>query len=93
MRPCYSHTYLVSCDVYFVPPTFFICCLYYAGQRGLKGERGPSPIGLQGFIGQKGHKGRAGLPGLSMFVDKRNSPLIMGFMALQALRGDLEIQA
>lgn len=57
--------------VYFIPPICFAYWVYIAGQRGVKGEYGPSPIGLPGGIGQKGQKGREGLPGLSMFVDKK----------------------
>lgn len=38
------------------------------GQLGIKGVRGPSPLGLPGFTGHKGDKGAAGLPGMCMYL-------------------------
>lgn len=78
---------------YFIPPIYFAHWVYIAGQRGVKGEYGPSPIGLPGAIGQKGQKGREGLPGLSIFVDKKLSKFFINHGFHQALKGDLEIQA
>lgn len=52
-----SEAYLESFHVYFVPSVCFVCYLYIAGQGGVKGESGPSPIGLPGFIGEKGQEG------------------------------------
>lgn len=54
-----SEAYLESCHVYFLPSVCFVCYLYiaYIVQGGVKGESGPSPIGLPGFIGEKGQEG------------------------------------